>query len=207
MTATVGTEANLEIARKLAAGDSGTFNALYRKHHGAMIRIATAILGNRAAAEEVAQDSWIAVLENIGTFQGQATLASWIFTILVNNARTRASRDSRTLSLQAQIELDQSGGTTDADEFNEQGAWKSVPALWTDLTPERAVQGQQILEHVMLAIDTLPPVQRSVLILHGQQGLGSEAICEILNLTPGNMRQLLHRARYKVRKLLGPILS
>lgn len=207
MTATSGTEANLEIARKLIVGDRDTFNVLYRKHQGAMVGVATAILGNRAAAEEVAQDSWVAVLENIATFQGQASLASWIFAILINNAKTRVSRDGRTLSFQVQFELGQPGVEIDADEFDEQGAWKSIPALWTDLTPERVVQGQQLLEHVMVAIDTLPPVQKSVLILRGHQGLEPEAICEILNLTPGNMRLLLHRARYKVRKILSPILS
>ena len=85
----------------LAAGDRATFERLYRRHDGAMVRVCTAIVGNRAAAEEVVQDGWIAILQNIGGFEGRASLAGWMFAIVLNKAKSRARRDGRSVSFDA----------------------------------------------------------------------------------------------------------
>lgn len=178
----------------LVSGDRAAFEIIYRRHNRAMVRFATAILRNRASAEEVTQDAWVSVLRNIGGFEGRSSLAGWIFTILTNKARSRAKRDGRSIS------FDQDGDEDGlAAAFDGRGRWKNMPELWEEITPERIVAGRSVLEHVNSAIDTLPSAQRSVLVLRGQQGLDATEVCKILEISEGNMRVLLHRARFAVR--------
>ena len=181
----------------LAAGDRATFETVYRRHNAAMVRFATAIVRNRATAEEVAQEAWLAVLRHIAGFEGRSSLAGWIFTILTNKARSRAKADGRMVS------FDQDGEDDSlAAAFDGRGRWKDIPDLWEEITPERIIAGRSILEHVNAAIDALPPAQRAVLILRGQQGLESAEVCAALEISDGNMRVLLHRARFALRSAL-----
>ncbi|NCM96463.1 MAG: sigma-70 family RNA polymerase sigma factor [Rhodobacterales bacterium] len=181
----------------LAAGDRATFETVYRRHNAAMVRFATAIVRNRATAEEVAQEAWLAVLRHIAGFEGRSSLAGWIFTILTNKARSRAKADGRMVS------FDQDGEDDSlAAAFDGRGRWKDIPDLWEEITPERIIAGRSILEHVNTAIDALPPAQRAVLILRGQQGLDATEVCAALEISDGNMRVLLHRARFALRSAL-----
>lgn len=190
------------LRRGLLAGDRATFETLYRRHNAAMVRLATAILHNRAAAEDVAQEAWLAVLRHIEGFQGRSSLAGWIFTILTNKARSRARADGRMVS------FDQGGeDDTLAAAFDGRGRWKDLPDLWEEITPERIVAGRSILAHINDAIDALPPAQRAVLILRGQQGLESAEVCAMLEISDGNLRVLLHRARFALRAAMDRLLA
>lgn len=185
------------IVERLAAGDRATFEALYRKHNAAMVRMCAGFVRNHATAEELVQETWIAVLKNIGGFEGRSSLAGWIYTILLNKARSRLKRDGRSVS------FDESGEDNGLQAaFDGRGRWKDMPELWNELTPERVVEGRSVLEHVNAAIETLPSVQRAVLILRGQQGLDTAEVCAVLDISEGNMRVLLHRARLAVRAAL-----
>jgi len=167
-----------------------------------MVRMCTGIVRNRATAEEIVQDTWVAVLNGISGFEGRSPLAGWIFAILVNKARSRAVRDGRTVSFDGEGEDD---GLAAA--FDGRGRWKDMPELWENLTPERIVEGRSILAHVTAAIETLPPAQRSVLILRAGQELKSSEVCAILAITEDNMRVLLHRARLSVRNALDAVIA
>ncbi len=180
------------LLRRLVAGDRAAFDSIYRLHNPTMIRFATAILGSRASAEEVAQETWVAVLRHIGGFEGRAPLAGWIFRILANRARTRVARDGRMKPLEQ-------GQDPLSDAFGPDGAWKVMPELWNVITPERILSDRRTLDLVIAAIEALPAAQRAVLILRGQQGLAAEEVCEMLGLSDGNMRVLLHRARTTLR--------
>ena len=186
----------------LVSGDRAAFEIIYRRHNRAMVRFATAILRNRASAEEVAQDSWVSVLRNIGGFEGRSSLAGWIFTILSNKARTRAKRDGRSISFDQDGEVD---GLAAA--FDGRGRWKDMPELWEEITPERIIAGRSILEHVNSAIEALPPAQRAVLVLRGQQGLAASEVCKILEISEGNMRVLLYRARFALRSAMDRLVT
>ncbi len=189
-----------ELLQRLVTGDRAAFEGVYRRHNAGMVRFATVILRNRASAEEVAQETWIAVLRNIGGFEGRSSLAGWIFIILSNKAKTRVKRDGLSVSLDTSVDDDPFD-----DAFDGRGRWRDMPELWDEMTPERIVDGRQILEHVSEAIDQLPPAQRAVLVLRGQQDLDAEEVCEILGITDGNMRVLLHRARLSLRQSLDQI--
>ena len=182
---------------RLVDGDAAAFDVLYRRHNAAMIRFCTGIIQHRHLAEEVVQDTWIAVLGRIDLFEGRSSLASWIYTILINKARSRARREGRTVFFD-----DHGSGDSLADAFDGRGHWHQIPELWENLTPERHIEGRSVLQHVEEVIDTLPPTQRAVLILRGQQELDPSEVCALLNITEGNMRVLLHRARLAVRNAL-----
>jgi RNA polymerase sigma-70 factor (ECF subfamily) len=190
------------LVRDLRAGDRAAFTAVYRRHNAAMVRFATTILRDRSSAEEVAQDTWLAVLRNIGGFEGRSSLAGWIFTILANRARTRAVRDGRSVVM----DLASDGGAMD-DAFDATGHWRTLPGLWEEITPERIVAGRSLLDHVTRIIDDLPPAQRAVLTLRGQNGLEAAEVCAMLEISEGNMRVLLHRARLAVRTALDTLLA
>jgi RNA polymerase sigma-70 factor (ECF subfamily) len=183
-----------ETLRGLAAGERVVFETLYRRHNTSMVRVASAILRNHASGEEVAHETWIAVLRNVGKFEGRSSLACWIFTILSNQAKTRVKRDGLSVAL----DMSDQGQNSD-NAFDGRGNWKNLPELWDEITPERVIAGRQVMDHVAEAIEALPPAQRAVLVLRGQQELEAQEVCELLEITEGNMRILLHRARRAVR--------
>lgn len=182
---------------RLIHGDPSAFEGIFRRHNAAMIRFCTGIVQSRSSAEEVVQDTWIAVLGRIDLFEGRGSLASWIYTILINKARNRARRDGRTVFFD-----DHGEGDELADAFDGRGHWRRMPELWENMTPERHIEGRSVLQHVEAIIETLPPSQRAVLILRGQQELEPEEVCTLLDISEGHMRVLLHRARLAVRNAL-----
>ena len=185
----------------LVVGDRTAFELIYRKHHPTLIRVGTGIVRSRATAEEVAQDTWIAVLRNIGGFEGRSSLAGWIFSILINKARSRVLRDGRAVSFDADGEDDNL-----AAAFDGRGRWKDMPDLWDELTPERILAGRNVMDHVAAAIEALPHGQRSVIILRAQQGLEADEVCAALGISEVNMRVLLHRARLTIRAALDGLM-
>ncbi|MEI4264139.1 RNA polymerase sigma factor [Roseovarius sp. D0-M9] len=189
------------LAQLLASGDRAAFEQVYNQHNTSLVRVATGVVRSRATAEEVAQETWIAVLKSISGFEGRSSLASWIFSILINKARSRAKREGR-------IVLFDGAGDDDnlAAAFDGRGRWKDMPDLWETLTPERILAGRSVMDHVNAAIEALPPGQRSVIILRAQQGLDADEVCAILGISEGNMRVLLHRARLGVRAALDGLM-
>lgn len=188
------------LAQRLLSGDAEAFELVYRRHNAAMLRFCDGIVRSRDLAEEVVQDTWVAVLGRIDLFEGRGSLAGWIYTILINKARSRARREGRTVSFD-----DFGDGEGLAGAFDGRGHWRSMPELWEDLTPERHIEGRSVLQHVEAVIETLPPAQRAVLILRGQQELDASEVCALLDISEGNMRVLLHRARLTVRNALDQL--
>lgn len=198
-TEEIATEASL--LRGLIAGDRTALAMLYRRHNAAMLRVATAILRNPAAAEDVVQESWLSVLRNAAGFERRSSLAGWIFAILTNAAKSRARRDG----LMVALDLAE-GGNPDEASFDARGHWRAVPQAWDEITPERVIDGRRLLDHVATAIDDLPPAQRAVLVLRGQMQLEAAEVCAMLGVSEGNMRVLLHRARLALRARLDAVM-
>jgi RNA polymerase sigma-70 factor, ECF subfamily len=184
---------------RLRAGDEAAFTALVEQHHGALVRLARAFVGTQEAAEEVAQDTWLAVLNGLKAFEGRSTLKTWIFSILTNRAKTRGQRDKRWVPL-VEAGTDGSAGTeSDGDRFTPNGSWAAPPGHWDAETPETLLLQREALEAVDRAIAGLPPGQQAVLILRDVEGMASEDVCQALELSATNQRVLLHRGRSKVR--------
>ena len=192
-----------ELVERLRAGDEDAFMDLVEQLGPTMLRIARMHVRDRATAEEVVQETWLAVLEGISRFEGRSALRSWIFRILANRARTRAQREARTQPFSS-LEEEGDGPTVDPSRFLPDdhpqwpGHWSAPPSPWADA---RLMAGET-LALAQRAIDALPPRQKQVILLRDVEGCSPEEVCEALGLSDGNQRVLLHRARAAVRATL-----
>jgi RNA polymerase sigma-70 factor, ECF subfamily len=198
-------------ARLLAAlrrGDERAYVTLVERYHMRLVRVAMLHVADRAVAEEVAQETWMALLTGLDRFEGRAALKTWLFRILTNRAKTRARRDGRTVPFSV---LTASAADTDepavaperfrgsADRYPDH--WALPPPLWREL-PEERFLAAETAAYIKDAIALLPPRQREVLVLRDMEGLSSGEVCHILEIAETNQRVLLHRARAKVRGAL-----
>lgn len=195
---------------RLRRGEGRAYNLLVRRYHATLVGVATTVIGSRAQAEEVVQDTWLAVLGAITNFEGRSSLSTWLFSIVMNRARTRAVREGRTIGLPAGID----GSAAAEDEravplsaFDVGGHWGAMPRLWDELDPERVIAGRQLWEHVLAGLETLPAGQKAVLVLRDMEGQSAEEACELLKISAENQRVLLHRARGRIRKLIDDITA
>jgi RNA polymerase sigma-70 factor (ECF subfamily) len=187
---------------QLKAGDQAAFCSLVRRHNHAMTSIAHAHVGNWATAEEVVQQTWLIVIASLSRFDGRSTLKTWIFGILVNVARARVRCDRKSIPF-TDLGID----AVDPSRFIASGQWADPPDAWGDLTPERIVGGRELIEHMAMALDALPPTQRSVVILRDLEGLDAEEASKVLGVSEGNQRVLLHRARSRLRSAMENLLG
>ncbi len=199
--------ADAELVGALRAGDEDAYLAIVGRHHASMLRVAMLFAPTRAVAEEVVQDTWLAVLDGLHAFEGRSSLRTWIFSILVNRARRRGEREARSVplsSLQDGVEPGTAAG--DAERFSDEpsswaGRWVSHPRPWAGRVDERLLMAE-VQATVRAAIEGLPPAQRAVIVLRDVQGWTAPEVCLTLDLTDGNQRVLLHRARVRVRRAL-----
>lgn len=191
---------------KLRAGDNAAYRQLVRRFHGSFVGVANGIIGSRAQAEEVVQDAWLAVFSGIGRFEGRSNLSSWMFTIVINRARTRATREGRLVALPELDGAPREERSVPLSQFQSNGHWAEAPKLWDELDPERLVQGRQLWAHAQDAIDALPPQQKAVIILRDIEGRSAEDACAILDVSSENQRVLLHRARGRVRVAIDRLM-
>jgi RNA polymerase sigma-70 factor (ECF subfamily) len=180
---------------RLRDGEPAAFEELVRLYHGAMRRTATALLGE-AQAEEAVQEAWLSAIRHLPKFEGRSTLKTWLFSILLNEARGRLRKAKR----EVRVEEFGSGddGLLDPDRFSLDGHWAQEPLPWHDQSPEALLSHEDFLRCLEQVLNALPEAQRSVLTLRDYQGLDMEQICNILSISASNIRVLLHRARVRV---------
>jgi RNA polymerase sigma-70 factor (ECF subfamily) len=185
---------------RLRQGDQGAYRALIRRFHASLTRVAASVIGSQAQAEEVVQDAWLAVFNNISRFEGRSSLTTWLFSIVMNRARTRISREGRTVGLPSILDGAQPGErAVPSSSFSADGHWTEAPRLWDEISPERIVGGRQLWDHVQDIIESLPSGQKAVILLRDMEGRDADEACEILGITAENQRVLLHRARGRIR--------
>ena len=195
----------------LRAGDEETFTGLVRAYHASLLQAALMYVPTRASAEDVVQETWVAVLHGLDGFEGRSSLKTWIFRILANKAKTRAERDGRTLPFSAlQPErvpepAVEPGRFLPPEHPRWPGHWASRPAPWD--VPEEQLLGKETRVRIAAAIEALPPTQRAVISLRDVEGWSAEEVGEALGVTETNQRVLLHRARAKVRRALERYLD
>jgi RNA polymerase sigma-70 factor, ECF subfamily len=194
------------LVARLRAGDEAAFRQLLGLHHGNMVGLARSFVRSRETAEEVAQDTWLAVIEGIDAFEQRSGLKAWIYAILVNKARTRAVRDGRMVAL-SELSSEVEALAVDADRFSEAGAWIDPPRVLEELTPERHAAGRELLAHMRDALDKLPALQRAVIILRDIEGTDAEEACNILGISETNQRVLLHRGRTRLRSDMERLMT
>ena len=188
-------EPDAELLRRLRAGEEHAFVALVERYNGAMIRLALSFVPSRAVAEEVAQETWLAMLRGLAAFEGRSSLKTWLFSILVNRARSAGVRESRS------VPVADAGPVVDASRFGPGGAWSSPPEHWIEEAESRA-DAAKLVALLRVAVDGLPARQREVVLLRDVEGLTSTEVCSVLSISEVNQRVLLHRGRGKLRQVL-----
>jgi RNA polymerase sigma-70 factor, ECF subfamily len=185
-----------ELLRALRTGDEGAFSTLVDKYGPSLLRVAMLFVPSRAVAEEVVQETWLAVLTGVERFEGRSSLKTWLFRILTNKAKTRSQREGRTLPFSSLVtDGDDDGAAVDVDRFARGGAWSAPPRG----VPEERLLAAEARSRIETAIAGLPPSQRAVITLRDVEGLSAEEACNVLGVSETNQRVLLHRARAKVR--------
>lgn len=184
----------------LRAGDEATFARLLDTWSRSMVRLARSFVSTADSAEDVVQDTWLAVIQGIHRFEGRSSLKTWVYRILVNTAKNRGVREKRTVLLS-----DEQGPTVDPARFQDAdgeypGHWREFPQAWPG--PESAVLTGEIQRVIGEALAALPPRQRSVVSLRDIDGHTSAEVCAMLEISAENQRVLLHRARAAVRARL-----
>jgi RNA polymerase sigma-70 factor (ECF subfamily) len=183
------------VVSALRAGDEAMFAALLDTWSRGMLRVARSYVSTDHSAEEVVQDTWLAVIDGIDAFEARSSVKTWVFRILVNTAKKRGVRESRTLPWSA---FEQDGGPF---RGSAQGGPAEFAAPWP--TPEGEALAAEVRVLIAEALGRLPPRQRVVISLRDVEGCTSDEVCEILEISAANQRVLLHRARTAVRGWLA----
>ena len=193
-----------QLLAALRQGDGQAFATLVERHSPAMIRVALAHVPTRAAAEEAVQETWIAVMRAIDGFEGRSSLKTWIFRILANVAMRSGARERLSVPFSALAESEDTGEPAvdpgrflPADHERFPGHWAVMPARWP--TPEEGLLAGEARDVIAAAIAELPATQRTVIALRDIEGWSGEEVSAALEITAGNQRILLHRARSRVR--------
>ncbi len=184
-----------ELVARLRAGEEQAFVALAARHHAAMLRLARTYVASQAIAEEVVQDTWLAVLRGLGGFAGRSSFRTWLLAILVNRARSTGVREHRSVA------VGDAGPVVDRSRFDTSGAWMSPPQHWVEDSDDRML-AEGVAERIQSVLQDLPERQREVVMLRDVDGLSGQEVCEVLQISEANQRVLLHRGRSRLRAAL-----
>jgi RNA polymerase sigma-70 factor (ECF subfamily) len=209
MTGTVEDESALIAA--LREGDEHAYVQLVDRHTPAMLRVARGYVRSHQIAEEVVQEAWIGVLKGISRFEGRSSLRTWIFTVMVNIAKTRGVRERR--SFDAEVAAF-TGGTVDAALFRGPGEewagdwknWEEYPRAFPE-SPEGSLLARELADVAQAELERLPDGQRTVVTLRDMLGFDSAEVCQLLDISAVNQRVLLHRGRAALRLVLESYLG
>jgi RNA polymerase sigma-70 factor, ECF subfamily len=183
-----------ELLVRLRSGDERAFVSLVQCYQEQMLRLASSFVPSRAVAEEVVQDTWLALLRGLDTFEGRSSLKTWLFSILLNQARTTGTREHRS------VPVADPEPAVDPARFDVSGHWAEPPEHWTEAVEGRLAAGK-LADRIRELMDELPARQREVVILRDVEEMSSEEVCSVLAISDGNQRVLLHRGRSRLRQL------
>jgi RNA polymerase sigma-70 factor (ECF subfamily) len=188
-------DADAALLARLRDGDEQAFTDLVGRYHSSMLRLAMSFVSSQAVAEEVVQDTWLAVLRGLGRFEERSSLRTWLFTILVNRARSTGEREART------VPVADAGPVVDASRFGPNGGWTLPPEDWAEAAENR-IDAAKLSGLLRGCLDGLPGRQRDVVLLRDVEGMSSAEVCQVLAISEANQRVLLHRGRSKLRQVL-----
>ncbi len=197
---------------RLRQGDEGAFDELVTRHHSTLIRMALAYVADREVAEEVVQDTWMAVIDGLSRFEGRSSLRTWVVGIMIHKAKDRGVREKRHVNFSSfEFVDDDNDQAVDPSRFHQSGEWAGhwafPPQPWDDQTPETLLASQQAVTAMNRAIEALPQTLKDVLILRDVEGVEAKEACDILRITETNLYVRLHRARERVRQAVESYLE
>ncbi len=205
-------DSDAELIERLRDGDEATFARLIDAYSAPLLRLAVTFVQSPAIAEEVVQETWMAVVTGIRRFEGRSSVKTWLFKILTNKAKTRALRERRTIPFSEFASDNADERAVDSDRFlpashpQWPGHWATAPQPWS-MGPEGTALDRETLTVLRSALEALPRAQRVVVALRDVHGWPSADVCAALDLTEANQRVLLHRGRSRLRAALERYFS
>lgn len=184
-----------ELVARVRAGEQRAFVELVARHQTSLLRIARTHVSSAAVAEEVTQETWLAVLRGLDGFAHRSSFRTWLLRILVNRARSIGVSEHRS------VPIGDAGPAVDASRFDSAGAWMSPPQHWVEDSDER-LTADALAAPIRAALEQLPPRQREIVLLRDVDGLTGQEVCEALEISDANQRVLLHRARSRLREAI-----
>ncbi|MER8727360.1 RNA polymerase sigma factor [Mesorhizobium sp. M1027] len=193
LTATPAASGDMQLVGRALARDGDAFRTIIKTHNQRLYRIARGVVRNDSEAEDIVQEAYVSAFAHLESFRGDASLATWLSRIVINEALGRLRKRRRMVAMPE----------------NPQAEIIRFPLNPSD-DPERTMAQRQILELVERATDSLPDVYRIVFVARVIEGLSIEETAELLGVRPETIKTRLHRARALVRKALddqiGPVL-
>ena len=204
------TGADGQTVAALRAGDECAFRELFARNYPMMKRVARGYVASDAVAEEIVQDTWMAIVTGIERFEGRAALGTWMFSILTNQAKSHGARERRAVPFASIAPADVEEPAVDSDRFQKDdeawpGHWATPPRPWQK--PERRLLSLEARDQLKEALSQLPERQRLIVVLRDVEGLPAEEVCDLLELSQENQRVLLHRGRSRLRAFLEEYLE
>jgi RNA polymerase sigma-70 factor (ECF subfamily) len=193
---TVEANEEAELVVRLQAGDNDAFETLVRTYAGRMLTVARRFLPAEQDSDDAVQEAFISAFQNIGRFESNARLWTWLYRILVNAClmKIRSAKRSRTVSIDDSL-----------PQFDESGHHAHHPRAWPDDAFSQVSQAETRAK-VRECIEMLPDSYRTVLILRDIEQRDTDETAAILGCTTANVKTRLHRARQALRTILEPIL-
>ncbi|MGX5175458.1 RNA polymerase sigma factor [Aliikangiella sp. IMCC44653] len=190
-------QSDQEIVKQLLAGNEKVFESLFASYYPLMYSIAQSITGS-SIADEVIQEAWMSALKALPKFEGRSSLKSWLLRIVANEAKTRLRKEKRSVSLESM----QDNWNSD-QRFDSNAHWANPSAQWDGDSPEAILASQELKNCITKSLSQLPENQKAALRLRDASGLSMDEICNILDVSPSNLRVLLHRGRDKVLQVIS----
>jgi len=187
-------DTDLELLTKLRDGDEEAFVILVARYQQPMLRLARTYVPSRAVAEEAVQDTWMGVVKGIERFEGRAAFKTWLFRILINRARSAGTREQRHAAIEPHHAVD-------PIRFDINGQWADPVDRWAEDSEDR-LEAATWGPALQSGLEDLPARQRQVVVLRDMEGLSGDEVCELLDISAGNQRILLHRGRTRLREIL-----
>ncbi len=188
------------LVRRLKDHDERAFAEFVRAYKNQIFNLVFRMLSNRQEAEDVAQEVFITVYKNIGSFRGDCRLSTWIYRIATNHCRNRIKYLSRRKMQEHREYQDELAKLQPRDGM------ASQPTAGLIERPDQMAEGRQMEKLVQRAIRALDDDHREVIVLRDIQNLAYQDICEITGLPAGTVKSRLHRARLALKEKLSSVL-
>ena len=194
----------------LRAGDERVFREVFARSYATMKRVARTYVASEAVAEEIVQETWMAIVTGIDRFEGRSALATWMFSILTNQAKSHNARERRAVPFSCVAPRAADEPAVNPDRFQTDddawpGHWATPPRPWQK--PDRRLLSLEARDRLKAALAELPDRQRLIVGLRDVEGHSAEEVCELLDLSQENQRVLLHRGRSRLRAILEEYLD
>ena len=184
-----GNAGEAELLALMRAGQPAAYVQLMRLHNQRLFRLARGILRDDAEAEEAVQEGYLRAFTHLDGFKGEASLATWLARIVVNEALARLRRRRPTIDIE------------DADALRLTEAETS--AARTEPSPEQALARREIRRAIEAAVDALPAPFRAVFMLRAIEQLSIAETAAYLDIPEDTVKTRFHRANRLLRQHLG----